>query len=694
MKKTALALMLLMLAVFCSVAASADAGYEAPKSMEVILPSRTLAAGESMQVTVELPEGSWAPADFTLWYNAPVQSGLTGPVAMISKDGVLTGLTAGTCTLQVSCAGLGQMIPITVTDSELSLCFDIPEPAFDWRTPFRLAVHDRAGHHIPAVFSVSGAANLMRVDDEGVLTADGKGYYGTVTAVLENGATYTFRVQSTELPAWLEPETDLIELPLNYTRDMCGITADISFTPQSELILCSDNESVLRINSWRLLPQSPGVAVVTAWSKYCDTCCRVTVHVMEADSRLYINGTPFDAGMEVPEDIVTDLPVVTDYFGNPVNVTWSVTFQRVTSANPYGRFITLINGNQVLCEWEDGMADLEAVSDAGDKIRLQVTAYKRGDRAHFGKAEYTVSTGNTVQVNFHHAAGPYLSGESQSPTQTDLNPRDVTFTITGDTDCVSVDPHFDYHTFTGLREGTVTLTATLYNGFTASTVIHVITPDKCKDGHDPQWDILREPTATVNGIKALRCSRCHVPLGEEKAIPCTGTLGFAQDEIWLVAGTYGETAALGAELNGDRKQSFTYRTSDPEVAVCLGGTVIGLAPGTATVTLTKGDCEPAVCTVHVLPVTELSLPTALTVIEEGAFEGVAATCVTIPSGVTEIGDYAFANCRFLTEITIPGSVASIGGHAFSGSPRVVVICPQGSFAAAWADAHGIPWAEE
>ena len=94
-----------------------------------------------------------------------------------------------------------------------------------------------------------------------------------------------------------------------------------------------------------------------------------------------------------------------------------------------------------------------------------------------------------------------------------------------------------------------------------------------------------------------------------------------------------------------------------------------------------------------LPVTELSLPTALTVIEEGAFEGVAATYVTIPSGVTEIGDYAFANCRFLTEITIPGSVVSIGGHAFSGSPRVVVICPQGSFAAAWADAHGIPWAE-
>ena len=77
---------------------------------------------------------------------------------MISKDGVLTGLTAGTCTLQVSCAGLGQMIPITVTDSDLSLCFDIPEPAFDWRTPFRLAVHrEREKPHDQLVMTTPGS---------------------------------------------------------------------------------------------------------------------------------------------------------------------------------------------------------------------------------------------------------------------------------------------------------------------------------------------------------------------------------------------------------------------------------------------------------------------------------------------------------------------------------------------------------
>ena len=43
-----------------------------------------------------------------------------------------------------------------------------------------------------------------------------------------------------------------------------------------------------------------------------------------------------------------------------------------------------------------------------------------------------------------------------------------------------------------------------------------------------------------------------------------------------------------------------------------------------------------------------------------------ATSVTIPSGVTSIGDDAFRDCSNLTSITIPSSVTSIGGSAFSG----------------------------
>lgn len=53
-------------------------------------------------------------------------------------------------------------------------------------------------------------------------------------------------------------------------------------------------------------------------------------------------------------------------------------------------------------------------------------------------------------------------------------------------------------------------------------------------------------------------------------------------------------------------------------------------------------------------------------IEDGALKeyyGIAAS-VTIPDGVTSIGEEAFRNCTNLTSVTIPDSVTSIGEEAF------------------------------
>ena len=40
--------------------------------------------------------------------------------------------------------------------------------------------------------------------------------------------------------------------------------------------------------------------------------------------------------------------------------------------------------------------------------------------------------------------------------------------------------------------------------------------------------------------------------------------------------------------------------------------------------------------------------------------------VTIPSGVTSIGSYAFYGCTYLTSVTIPSSVTSIADYTFAG----------------------------
>ena len=51
-------------------------------------------------------------------------------------------------------------------------------------------------------------------------------------------------------------------------------------------------------------------------------------------------------------------------------------------------------------------------------------------------------------------------------------------------------------------------------------------------------------------------------------------------------------------------------------------------------------------------------------IEYGAFEGMGLTSVTIPNGVTYVGDYSFNNNQ-LTSVVIPDSLTSIGKQAFS-----------------------------
>ena len=63
--------------------------------------------------------------------------------------------------------------------------------------------------------------------------------------------------------------------------------------------------------------------------------------------------------------------------------------------------------------------------------------------------------------------------------------------------------------------------------------------------------------------------------------------------------------------------------------------------------------------------TSLTIPSGVTSIGDWGFDGCSGlTSLTIPSGVTSIGNLAFLGCSGLTSLTIPSGVTSIGEGAF------------------------------
>ena len=123
-----------------------------------------------------------------------------------------------------------------------------------------------------------------------------------------------------------------------------------------------------------------------------------------------------------------------------------------------------------------------------------------------------------------------------------------------------------------------------------------------------------------------------------------------------------------------------------------GMKVTALGPGEGTVTAdargADGTTIQCVYTVSVLDWRTLQLPAQLTAVEADAFRGSPAERVVVGERVTEIRAGAFADMANLRTVEFKGVDTEIVEGAFN-TDGLTFLCPAGSYAEAYAEAHGI-----
>ena len=127
--------------------------------------------------------------------------------------------------------------------------------------------------------------------------------------------------------------------------------------------------------------------------------------------------------------------------------------------------------------------------------------------------------------------------------------------------------------------------------------------------------------------------------------------------------------------------------SNGKVAQLNAGVVTAYQAGTTTITI-YADGKLGQVEVTVLSgLNGLTLPAALTEIEEEAFNGNSAQYVVLPAGTSSVGKRAFADNTGLRFINLLSD--AIAGDAFDGSPNVVAFVGEGSAAESWCADNGI-----
>ena len=168
-----------------------------------------------------------------------------------------------------------------------------------------------------------------------------------------------------------------------------------------------------------------------------------------------------------------------------------------------------------------------------------------------------------------------------------------------------------------------------------------------------------ESTERYTAGDGFRAIPCPLPTGLslDGWYTADGRLLTEGDDVTGIKDVYANTYTTGLVFEGDTLTAYDGESVEITIPTIFGGN--------AVTTVGAGAFEGK-------GITSVSIPVGITVIGERAFLGCDALgSLRLPKGITHIGDYAFYDCISIPEVNIPDSVERIGFAAFGATMGAV-----------------------
>ena len=284
-----------------------------------------------------------------------------------------------------------------------------------------------------------------------------------------------------------------------------------------------------------------------------------------------------------------------------------------------------------------------------------ITAAYTGGQVEINSDVDDLKTYLTVTAHYNNGSTQTPSNYSLSGTLTTIGEKTITASYTdGDvikTDTFTVTVVCTNHDWqwkpsipaTCTTAGSEIQTCSLC-GITGETRQTSIDPN----AHDYQW--LSTATATTDGTEILTCTHNNIHTsGTVRLTYATGTAGLSFTAISIDGGTNNAYCVSRGSVSSGTVHIPAYHRPDAN------------SPYLPVMEIMVNAFY------YLTDITSITIPTGVTSIGSYAFAGCSnIASITLPASVTSIGDFAFGNCTGLTNMTIPEGVTSISNRVFSG----------------------------